>query len=432
MGTKMNMSDQKHSNPTDLPPLVKVASALRGITESLAGEFAAPSQVPPQWSDFEWLIAQAVAAMQGVSSLLGARLQWTGPPNWHQFLDEQRDHIAGRMLKIEQLLDRIDSHARREGVALVGLKGTALLKRGIYGVGERPMADIDLLVRDVDGGAATRLLEECGFTLTFSTWRHRLFEIPKSRVSNTVALGEHVDNPIKIELHSRIRERLPVSETEITQFVFPIAAHAGLNTYPSAASLMMHLLLHAAGNMRAHALRLIQLHDIARLGAGFGPSDWEELLSARPGGRGLWWAMPPLTLTARYFPKAIPLSAIERVTVDCPWLLQKVARHQLLADVSWTNLRVYAFPGIEWSRTPYEAIRFAITRAWPSREARAELTRFAAHHPGASGIPWYGISQGGRILRWVFSKPPRVQALLPVRAALAKRDNESGSSVTPE
>ena len=47
---------------------------------------------------------------------------------------------------------------------------------------------------------------------------------------------------------------------------------------------MMHLLLHAAGNMRARALRLIQLHDIARLAQAFGSGDWKELLAARPDG----------------------------------------------------------------------------------------------------------------------------------------------------
>jgi hypothetical protein len=40
-------------------------------------------------------------------------------------------------------------------------------------------------------------------------------------------------------------------------------------------------------------------------------------------------------------------------------------------------------------------------------------------------VPWYGISQGARMLRWAFSKPPRVQALLPVRAALAQRYDDA-------
>jgi len=403
-----------------LPPLPKVAAALREVTEILARELVVPTDQPPDWDDFEWRIAQAVASMQGVSSLLCTGLRWKGPASWRRFLEEQRDHVTGRHRKIAQLLDRLDSQARREGIALVALKGAALHSSGIYEPGERPMADVDLLARDNDVQGTTRLLKACGFEVTFTTWRNQLFESRSGRVSIVAGLGENIDNPIKVELHTSIRERLPISETDITQFIFPHAPQAGLNPYRSAASLMMHLLLHAAGNMRAHALRLIQLHDIARLAERFGPRDWEELLTARPTGQSLWWAVPPMMLTARYYPAAVPAFVIARLLEDCPWLLARFARQQRLADVSWSNIRVHALPGIEWSRTPQEALRFVISRIWPSRDDRFELRHFAADHPGASEIPWYGISQGGRILRWVFSRPPRVQTLLSVRAALAR------------
>ena len=74
-------------------------------------------------------------------------------------------------------------------------------------------------------------------------------------------------------------------------------------------------------------------------------------------------------------------------------------------------------------------MRFIISRVWPSREARGELQRFTVHHPGASKVPWYGISQSERIVRWLFSSPPRFQTVLSVRAALAKRDDELNKGV---
>jgi hypothetical protein len=405
-----------------LPPLAKIDSALREVTETLAREITAPSDEAPLWTDFEWRIAQAVASMQGVSSLLCAGLRWTSPASWRRFLQEQRDHVAGRHRKIAFLLDRIDLLARRDGIALVALKGAALHANGIYHAGERPMADIDLLAHEADASAMTRLLGDCDFESTFASWRDQVFEQRVRKVSS--GFGEHIDNPIKIELHTRIRERLPVSETDITEFLWPRDAHAGLNSYSSAASLMMHLLLHAAGNMRAHALRLIQLHDVARLAARFVVSDWEELLTARPNGQSPWWAGPPLLLTARYYPAAVPPSVIARLNTECSWLLREAAHRLRLTDVSWSNIRVHALPGIEWSRTPLEALRFAKSRLWPTRETRLELKRFSAHHTGASAVPWYGISQSARILRWIFFRPPRVQTLLSVRAALAERYEE--------
>jgi hypothetical protein len=410
-----------HFPGLDPLPLAKIAAALREITEILACELAVPTDEPPHWSEFEWCIAKAVTAMQGVTALLRAGSRWTGPASWHRFLDEQYDHVVERHKQISQLLARIDAQARREGIAIVALKGAALHSIGIYEAGERPMADVDLLVHDADVNGMTRLLEDSDFELTFTNRRHQLFEPRLRRVYNAVSLGEHMDRPLKIELHTSIRECLPIYETDITKFLLPHAPHGGLNAYPSIASLMMHLLLHAAGNMRTHALRLIQLHDVARLAGRFGPCDWEELLTSRPSDRGLWWALAPLTLTARYYPAVIPPFVIARLVVECPWLLGKLSRHRRLADVSWSDIRVHAFPGIEWSRTPKEAISFMISRIWPNREARLELRRFASHQPGASDVPWYGISQGARILRWVFSKPPRVQTLLAVRAALTKR-----------
>jgi hypothetical protein len=233
-------------------------------------------------------------------------------------------------------------------------------------------------------------------------------------------LGEHVDNPVNIELHTRIAERLPVQEIDITPFLRPSPPNAGLNAYPSAASLLLHLLLHAAGNMRARALRLIQLHDIALLAARFVPADWEQLLAMRPGGQGLWWAFAPLMLTARYYPAAIPRDITAHLAGECPWLLVRLTQRHQLADVSWSNIHIEAFPGLEWSRTPLEALKFMGGRIWPSRADRLELSLGAAQIPGAAAIPWYGSSHPARIVRWVFSRPPRVQTLLSVQAALAQ------------
>jgi hypothetical protein len=161
------------------------------------------------------------------------------------------------------------------------------------------------------------------------------------------------------------------------------------------------------------------LHDIALLAGRFGPGDWEELLAMRPDGGTLWWALAPLMLTARYYPAAVPPDLFARLGMECPWLLGRLARHQRLTDVSWSNIRIAAFPGVEWSRSPREALEFMISRIWPSREARLELKEGGAQIPDSSSVPWYGISHGARILRWIFSRPPRVQTLLSVRAALA-------------
>jgi hypothetical protein len=408
------------STPVALPPLATIAAALRKTTELLARELAAPTPEPPVWTEFEWRIARVTAAIHGVSALLFDGLRWRGPESWRQFLCEQRDHAVGRHLQIVRLLDAIDAEARRRGLALMALKGAALYARGLYAAGERPMGDIDLLIRPDAMQATARLLESCGYEVDYTHRHEQVFRPAGSTIPPADRLGEHVDNPITVEVHTRIAERLPAVETDITSLLFPAHARAGLNDYPSAASLMMHLALHAAGNMRARALRLVQLHDVALLAAHFRADDWEELLAARFEDRGPWWASAPMMLTARYYPTAIPPHVLARLRTHCPSLLRRHAQRRGLVGVSWSNIRIEAFPGVEWSRTPGEAFQFMKSRIWPSRDALRELNKGAAQIPGVSAVPWYGLSHGKRIVRWIFTRPPRVQTMVSVRAALSQ------------
>jgi hypothetical protein len=401
-----------------LPPLATIAAALSKTTEALARELGDPTPEPPIWNEFEWRIARVTVAMHGIAMLLIDRLRWRGPESWHRFLGEQRDHMVGRHQRLVRLIETIDAEARRRGLALMALKGAALYARGLYVAGERPMADFDVLVRPDAAQATAQLLESCGYNLEYSHRRDQAFRPVGSTIPPAGRLGEHVDTPIMIEVHTRIAELLPAIETNITSMLYPENAQAGLNYYPSAASLMMHLLLHAAGNMRARALRFVQLHDIALLATHFRADDWEELLAARFEGHGPWWAFAPMMLTARYHPAAVPSEVLARLGTHCPSLLKRHTRRRGLVGVSWSNIYVEAFPGVEWSRTPGEALRFMKSRIWPSRDALRELKEGAAQIPGVSAIPWYQQAHAKRILRWVFSRPPRVQTLLSVRAAL--------------
>jgi hypothetical protein len=403
-----------------MPPLAQVAAALRKTTEVLAFELALPTDEPPHWTEFEWRIAQAVSAMQGISSLLFSRSHRDLPEIWLAFLSEQWQQTFARHQRIATLLNRIDLEGSREGVSFVALKGAALHANGIYQAGYRPMGDIDLLIRDEDITAISRILVACGYESAFVANRHEVFQPCDKKVPPRGRLGEHADDPIKIEVHTKIAEHLPVAPVEITDFLFPQMMQPGLNKYRSNASLMMHLLLHAAGNMRARALRLIQLHDIALLARCFLADDWIELCAARPGGKPLWWVLPPLALTERYFAGVLPHTVSEQISAECPWLLSRCAKRHRLSDVSWSNIYVEAFPGMEWCRTPAEAFAFMASRIWPSRQARLELKDAAAQIQDSSSIPWYAISHRARIFRWVTSKPPRVQTLLAIQAALAQ------------
>jgi hypothetical protein len=387
-----------------------VHASLGRTTEWLATELASPKSAPPDWCRDDWRIARAVAAMHGIAPLLARRLAWVGPPDWAQFLQNQYAETAARYTRLRDLADAIDARARGAGIAIVGLKGLALHARGLYEAGERPMADLDLLVSPIEVSEAIKLIEELGFRKTHVTWKHAVFE-PQQKAP-PAAFGESARNALKIELHTHLGEQLPLHPVELDAAVFPRIPRPGLNDYRSSATLMAHLLLHAAGVMVLKELRLLHLHDIAQLAAAMQRCDWSEFLD---GDR--WWAHPPLALAARYFP-VIPLEVLEALAERCPRRLRRIQRRRRLADVSFSRLWVDAFPGLDWSRTLPEALSYIARRLAPSPETLALRKTLLSSQVGLRSSSWARMPQAQRALRFAVSRPPRPCSLHNVRHVL--------------
>jgi hypothetical protein len=405
------------SAQVDLPPFTVLRAALGRTTEFLAHELHAPRASAPEWNELEWNVARAVTAMQGITVLLANRLRWRGPPSWQAFLAAQRELALQRDACIELLLARVGASMHASGVPCIALKGAALRPLGLYRPGERPMGDIDLLTAPRDSPEVARVMQQLDYAQSFETRRHAVFA-PRS-CAPAVMFGEHPDNVLKIEVHARIAEMLPVAEVEISAGWLDNEAPPGINPYPAMSELMRHLLLHAAGNIRAHALRQIQLHDIALLAGQLGDADWLRLLETPESRGGAWWMLPPLALAVRYYPGAVAQTLLSEFAARCPPPLRQVATRMTLTDVSWSNLRIAAFPGICWSRSPREVMRLVRSRVFPSRDAVAELKLAEAAQPALKQVSWYGITHARRIQRWLFARPPRAQTIISLRAALA-------------
>lgn len=393
----------------DLPPFAAVQSALVAVTDRLAAEIAAPRQSAPGWSDFEWGIGRSVGVMHGLAGVLAECLQWRGPDCWAKFLAAQRHHIRLRETRAREILLRLDEATRARGIAVVPLKGSALLGLGVHGAGVRPMSDIDLLVRPVDEAKLAEVLQSLGYRPCFATRRHAVF-VPLGQAPPQV-FGEHLDNSFKIEVHRALAEPLPVSQVEITALAWPRDAHPGANAYASNAALFCHLMLHATGGMCTHTLRFMQLIDLARLAPRLTRAEWAALTPDGPHG---WWMYPALRMVAQFLPQAVPTDVLAATRAACPRLLRH-ARHDL-ATVSWTNLGIPALPGYPWARTPFELLRYARSRLLPKRQALEEIADAVAHQPALRHVPWYDQTHLTRILRWLTSRPPRVQTLATVLA----------------
>ncbi|MEA3140957.1 MAG: hypothetical protein QOK23_3126 [Gammaproteobacteria bacterium] len=400
-----------------LPPAKHLQTILSKITETLARSLADSTEQTPDWSEFEWVTAQAVAAMHGISPLLSHSLSWRAPEAWNEFLRSQRLHTANRHAQIDQLLHRIDERTTQARIPVLALKGAALHAIGLYAVGDRPMADVDLLVQDRHAKQMAAVLEAGGFRQRSASWKERVFTPVNDHVPS--GFGEHSNNDLKVELHVRICERLPWRITDETAHIFPSNPRPGLNDYPSKASLMLHLLLHAAGAMPTKTLRCLQLHDIALLAAQMEESDWEQLLSFSSSQQNMWWAFPSLKLASRYYPAKIPARVLAALARLCPLLLRTVTSRKTLYDVSYSYPWVDAFPGIEWSQSLSETLAYAANRLRPSENMLASRAQLIESQAWANQGDWARMPQSRRMLRWLRSRPTRPVTMHAVVAAVA-------------
>lgn len=398
------------------PSPATIGRILRCTTELLAQQLAGADVVRPDWSALEWDVARAVAAMHGVSALLATRLPWRGPYCWQHFLGDQTLQIARRQQRMQTLLVELEHFSQQSGVALVALKGAALYARGLYGNGLRPMADLDLLVRGAQLNLASALLEKLGFRQCFVSQRERIFIQGNGRAA---ALGEHADNPLKIDLHERVGECLPRRRIDLTAQILADRLQPGVNPYRSTAVLMAHLLLHAAGAMINRTLRILHLQDIALLGAQMSDADWQELQHYNGPVGDDWWPAPPLQLTARYHRDERLLEALRLFSARTPRTVRWLMQRWQITDLSLSNPRIYAFPGIEWSSSIADAAQYAWQRLHPNEQLLAERDYLASTAVPLASSSWSTLSQRRRMLRWLTGRPLRPDTLHAVGAVAA-------------
>ena len=407
------------SAPAALPPFRLIEAALREVTARLVREVVEPQSAAPTWNPLEWDVARAASSIHGLSALLATRLKWRGPEDWTRFLEAQRAQMLARDAQIARQLAQLDAAFAAAGIPCLALKGSALRELQVYDPGERPQGDVDLLVESDCLESCAAPLAALGFEFKYATRRHQVYA--PSGATAPRHLGEHAGHPLSVEVHTHIAEDLPVESVDITASLRPARLRAGVNPYASRAALMRHLGLHTAGGLRTHTMRFIQILDIARLAQRMQPADWCELLAADAAGTRPWWLFPPLVMAARHVPGSVPAHVLADLRAQCTPRLAGHYESVPIYEASWSNLRIAALPGIEWSRTAGEALRLARSRIWPSRAALDDIAATLVAQPRHALVRWYGVSHAERIARWMFTRTPRVQTLSVISTALRER-----------
>ncbi len=394
----------------------ELAAALRLTTELLAMELAAPTEQPPDWTSSKWAVARAAVTIHGIAGLLLRDLRWPGMPGWYDFLERETAETRERERRAVSALADIDAAARAAGIPLVALKGHALLALGMYEPGERPMADIDLLVRPRDRIALERVMASMGFAAVSVSWKHWEFARP---LSGSAAAGEVGLDAIKVDVHQRLAEQISDFEIEMPGDLFGTDPGTGVRGYPSRPILLRHLLMHTAANMSTRWVRAVHLSDIARVASGLTPAEWAETLPRH--WTHSWCLLPPLALVARYFPGVVPPDLVAQVEVACPRGLARAVRRQVLTDLSASDPRFRALPAFDWCTSLPGVLRYMKRRVLPGRSELRSLAGIARTTGFARDNRWFTMSQPARIMQWVFRRPMRPATLHAVRVEFARK-----------
>jgi hypothetical protein len=101
----------------------------------------------------------------------------------------------------------------------------------------------------------------------------------------------------------------------------------------------------------------------------------------------------------------------------CPWALRRLCHRANLSQLSFASLSIPAFPAMAWCTSPRERLRYVRQRLLPGPEQLAGREVTAAEK-WAVQDPWSRMSQGRRVVKWLFARPPRQAAMYIVEAAL--------------
>ncbi len=173
-----------------------------------------------------------------------------------------RDATEQRWARLDQALDALLTAWIDAGLATTLLKGAAIVRDGILPAGDRPMADLDVLMSRDEVEAAHAAARALGFrsTVTSAQWHHA-----RTRHHHLPALVD--DDGVHVEVHHRLLDhshpcrRLDDACRERTVDI----ADTGVGRLDDAA-MWLHLAVHTWDDRRrGTGGALLQLRDLDRL-----------------------------------------------------------------------------------------------------------------------------------------------------------------------
>lgn len=358
------------------------------------------------WEYFSWLVGKEKAIPVAHARLSGypARLV---PPEVCAALSRQALVTQFRMARLEQRLRETLAALRAAGIDVILLKGAGLAATVYRSFAERPMADLDLLVRPEHGAEAWEVVRRTG-------WR------PEGLDGHDGLYAEHQHYPplvdeggtnLGLDLHTALLSAGHPFELTLAQIWGRAEPVPGLGPgvyVLDRATQALHLCLHFAWShvMRASAWRTFR--DLGTL-LDSGRIDWGELVDLARSTRAATCSYWTLRLARDLAGVEVPAESLARLSPPgSDLLLRCLERHFLsqlvkgpglgcpsprLAEVAWTSGVRPGWSGHgasrPWSRVPlFQAARDeALLRAEMGR-GDGEPTGAEARKSGAGAWIW--------------------------------------------
>lgn len=386
--------------------IVKVTEALAWGLAAAMGAKGQPGSIDPggPWSKDEWRNAEVAATIHGIAPLLW-RHRWgvdrDAPASWGPFIETQADENRRRIERIGSVRNALTQAATSRDCRLLILKGCDIGGWLYDDPSLRPMADIDVLIEPWALAGFDAVARLAGLLPVATTSRHRTYALD-GRVESPY-FGEHVDNPIKLDVHTVVGGLTDGFADAFTRRAWSKATRrqdgSGEWLGLDLSGLATHLLVHTsenAANRTARFVQLTDLHLLARHGL-----DWDEVDSILREGALGWRVFPALSLVEQYFPGTAPSTLVERARRSTSLGARYVMRNGI-ARFSFCDL-VDQDPAARLTGTPNLtsfarlAVRELMFTNQEAPDGRAAWTQGEVRQRRRNRID--------RLLAWIFGRP---------------------------
>lgn len=283
----------------------------------------------------DWPRALRMAEREGATAALWRALRESAgvlPKEAAEFLRARTMMSDFRMVQLSQRLSETVAAFRERGVPLMLLKGAAVGAISDASFRERPMTDLDLLVRPADVARARDAVLAAGWHQTEDERLHTLLQ------------GMHHQAPffdgrlpgLRLELHTALLppdHSFAISESDFWAAATPASAPFEGASVPSREHMLFHTAVHYAWQhqMNFGTWRTLRSAAVVAQSPGF---DWQSALDMAAHTKGLSSLYWTLRLSQRLAAIAIPPTVLARCAPPTAQWLTAAIERTVIAEIA--------------------------------------------------------------------------------------------------